>query len=218
MIQTESTEHNQEYKPRVLLIDDNPQFLVGIGIPLDVNNFDIVTAGNGKEALEILRKAHLQGQREGSEISYLPDIIVSDVMMPEMDGYEFLEMARKIKPLQKVPVIFLTAKDNDEDIQKGMELGVDAHISKLKSADFIMATMRNVLKRSGYGPTEPPKPPKPPKLPKPPKPPTSDNDSDGDPPHLPPPISKDELFPRWLVITIAVIFVLAAIGLVVFLQ
>ena len=98
--------------------------------------FQVLTAKNGKEGLQVLEQRN-------------PDIILSDVMMPEMNGYEFLNRVQQNEQLKQVPFIFLTAKDKPVDIEVGMKLGVDDYIVKGTNPQVIIDKVNAVLSRRG---------------------------------------------------------------------
>ena len=89
-------------KKKILLVDDEVSLRDTIAELLILNNYDVKTAKNGNNALEILD-------------SWIPDIIVSDIMMPIMDGYLFYKTVKETSILNQIPFIFLTAKNNKEE-------------------------------------------------------------------------------------------------------
>ncbi|MFX1397324.1 MAG: response regulator [Promethearchaeota archaeon] len=111
----------------ILVIDDNKDILFYVKLILESHGFNVETAENGKEALQILSK--VQG---------LPDLIVSDIMMPEMDGYELFKTISSDPRWNSIPFVFLTARSSPEDIRLGKILGVDDYIVKpIKEKDLI---------------------------------------------------------------------------------
>ena len=104
-------------KPLVFLVEDDDVLVKNFKLFLEMNDYDLVTAYNGKNALEVL-----------SNLKNPPDIIISDILMPIMDGYEATKKIKQIRP--KLPVIAQTAYSTDEDIQKAIEAGCDDFISK----------------------------------------------------------------------------------------
>ncbi len=101
----------------ILLIEDNNEMRENIAEILELANYKVHTASNGKEGL---KKAK----------SLLPNLIVSDIMMPVMDGYEVLYLLGKYEKTKKIPFIFLTAKSEPSDFRKGMNLGADDYLVK----------------------------------------------------------------------------------------
>lgn len=104
-------------KYHVLLIEDNDDIRENTADILELANYNVTTASNGKEGVE-------------KALDVKPDIIVCDVMMPVLDGYGVLHLLQKNEELAHVPFIFLTAKADRSDFRKGMEMGADDYISK----------------------------------------------------------------------------------------
>nr|MDO8116796.1 response regulator [Candidatus Sigynarchaeota archaeon] len=123
-------------KYTVLIVDDNKDILYNLRTALGLNHFNVISANNGKEALEILRK-----------LKAVPDVIISDIMMPEMDGYELLKAISKEPGLNQVPFIFLSAKTTVEDIRLGKILGVDDYITKPFHQEDLIAIVKGKIAR-----------------------------------------------------------------------
>lgn len=102
---------------KILIVDDEPNIVMSLEYTFKKNNFEVFIARDGLEALEILK------------INF-PDVIILDVMMPMVDGYATLEQIREDKNLEHTKVIFLSAKNKASDIEKGMNLGADAYLTK----------------------------------------------------------------------------------------
>ena len=102
---------------KVLLIEDDTTVRENTAELLELANYKIVTAANGKIGVDQARK-------------HMPDLIVCDIMMPELDGYGVLENLSKEKTTQHIPFIFLSAKTERKDIRKGMEMGADDYLTK----------------------------------------------------------------------------------------
>ena len=120
-------------KIKVLLVEDEPTLAMIIKDTLDGNEFDITLAANGEEGLS--RYAEIK-----------PDIIVADIMMPKMDGWE---VCREIRKNSKVPIIMLTARGDERDELLGFDLGVDEYISKPFSPKILVARVEAILRRTG---------------------------------------------------------------------
>jgi two-component system KDP operon response regulator KdpE len=118
-------------KFRILVVDDERRMVGFIRLNLEQDGFEVVEAYNGTEALERLRDS-------------LPDLILLDVMMPDIDGFEVL---RTIREVSQVPVIMLTAKGEEDDKVKGLELGADDYITKPFSPRELVSRVRAVLRR-----------------------------------------------------------------------
>src|SRR5829696_2138393 len=102
---------------RVLVIDDNTDLRENTAEILDLAGFKTFTAENGKRGVEVATREK-------------PDVIVCDIMMPELDGYGVLHLLRKNPDTQNIPFIFLTAKTERSDFRKGMEMGADDYVTK----------------------------------------------------------------------------------------
>ncbi len=133
--------------PLIMIVDDNPEFLSGIELTLQMEGFEVWTAINGQEALDQLQTVFRAQMEDDTGATRLPDMILSDIMMPEMDGYQFYDHTRKNPYLNHIPFIFLTAKGESEDIRIGKELGSDDYLPKLTPTEDILATIRGKLKR-----------------------------------------------------------------------
>jgi len=120
---------------KILLIEDQPQMRQNVALILELNGFEVFVAEDGKRGLALAR-----AQR--------PDLILCDVMMPELDGYGVLHLLRKDESMRGVPFIFLTAKGEKQEQRTGMNLGADDYLTKpCGEADLLLAI--NVrLKRS----------------------------------------------------------------------
>jgi DNA-binding response OmpR family regulator len=101
----------------VLVIDDNPDIRDNTAEILELAGYKTFTAENGKQGVELAQKEK-------------PDVIVCDIMMPELDGYGVLHLLRKNEDTQRIPFLFLTAKTERSDFRKGMEMGADDYITK----------------------------------------------------------------------------------------
>jgi CheY-like chemotaxis protein len=138
------TEQSQNQQTLIMVVDDNPEFLTGIELTLEMEGYRVWTATNGQDALDQLKAAFLGNE---GKTSHLPDLILVDIMMPVMDGYALYDEMRANPYLNHIPFIFLTAKSGDEDIRYGKELGADDYLTKLASTEDILATIRGKLKR-----------------------------------------------------------------------
>ncbi len=115
----------------ILVVDDEPRMVQFITMNLELEAFRVVSAFDGYQALEKMTRE-------------LPDLVVLDIMMPEMDGFETL---RKIRKVSAVPVIFLSAKGEEFDRVKGLDLGADDYIAKPFSPRELISRIRAVLRR-----------------------------------------------------------------------
>ncbi len=117
---------------QILVVDDEPRFTRLIQANLESEGYSVLVAGNGKEAISLVADE-------------APDLVLLDVMMPETDGFE---ACSRIREFSNVPVIILTAKGQEEDRIKGLDLGADDYIVKPFSANELLARVRAVLRRA----------------------------------------------------------------------
>jgi two-component system, sensor histidine kinase and response regulator len=123
-------------KPKILVVDDENDLLNGIRDILSLDGYEVVTAVNGLEGLKVL-------ERE----AVTPELIISDIMMPVMDGYTFVEEVRKESRWVNIPFIFLTALNSREKRIQGTSLGADAYLAKPFDAGELMVVVESQLKR-----------------------------------------------------------------------
>ncbi|WP_242118918.1 response regulator [Aestuariivivens sediminicola] len=116
----------------VLLIEDDAVLRENTAELLELSNYKVFTASNGKIGVQMAKK-------------HFPDIIVCDIMMPELDGYGALERLSKLKTTQFIPFIFLSAKTERQDIRKGMNLGADDYITKPFTEDDLISAIESRL-------------------------------------------------------------------------
>ncbi|MEP7288997.1 MAG: ATP-binding protein [Chloroflexota bacterium] len=120
----------------VFVVEDDYNLVHGIRDILELHNYQVLTAMNGIEGLQVLRTCET-----------LPDIIVSDIMMPGMNGYEFLEEVRKDMRWAAIPFIFLTARGEKADVRAGKSMGVDDYMVKPFNAEDLLIVIDARLKR-----------------------------------------------------------------------
>lgn len=121
-------------KNRILVVDDEKRMVTFIRLNLEHDGFDVVEAYNGSQAIDRLRDS-------------LPDLILLDVMMPDLDGFEVLRLIREVT---SVPVIMLTAKGEENDKVKGLELGADDYVTKPFSPRELVSRIRAVIRRGSF--------------------------------------------------------------------
>ncbi|MBN2386297.1 MAG: response regulator transcription factor [Anaerolineales bacterium] len=122
----------EKQRRKILVVDDEERMVRFIRLNLEHDGFTVAEAFNGKQALARLR-------------DQTPDLILLDVMMPDLDGFEVLEMIREINT---VPVIMLTAKGEEDDRVRGLELGADDYVTKPFSPRELVGRVRAVLRRT----------------------------------------------------------------------
>ena len=114
---------------RLLLIDDDPNLILLVKDYLEFRGYEVITAENGREALEVLEQE-------------IPDMIICDVMMPEMDGLTATREIRKIDRWKTLPIIMLTAKAMAEDQNRCIEAGANDYLSKPLDVDKLLSLTR----------------------------------------------------------------------------
>src|SRR6056297_2672090 len=124
-------------KPKILIVDDLPDNIhVLIGLLKDT--YTLVADGDGRQALQMLKK------------SPLPDLILLDIMMPEMNGYEVCEQLRANPETRNIPIIFVTAMNEDEDEAEGLALGAVDYVLKPLKPELLKARIRNHLELKAH--------------------------------------------------------------------
>jgi DNA-binding NarL/FixJ family response regulator len=119
----------------LLLIDDDPNLILLVKDYLEFRGYAVMTAENGREALEVLT-------------TETPDMIICDVMMPEMDGYAFVEHVRSNQETEWIPVLFLSAKGQSQDRVKGLNTGADVYMVKPFEPEELVAQVESSLKQA----------------------------------------------------------------------
>ena len=142
-----STTNEQTHEAIVMIVDDNHEFLEGVELTLEMEGFKVLTAANGQEALDVLERAIVATENSGGMLQYVPDIIMADIMMPVMDGYEFYDKVQADPYLNTIPFVFISAKSGENDVRFGKELGPDDYLTKPCTSEDMLATIRGKLKR-----------------------------------------------------------------------
>lgn len=117
---------------KILVVDDEPHIQKLIALRLKVNRFQVFTAGNGVEGLEIAKREK-------------PDLILLDIMMPKMNGYEFLQKLKTMPSVRIIPIIMFTAKASQEDVDRAIALGAIDYVIKPFDADRLLSKIYSVL-------------------------------------------------------------------------
>lgn len=117
---------------KILIVDDEPNIVMSLEYTFKKNNYEVFIARDGQEALDILKTNY-------------PDVIILDVMMPMVDGYATLEQIRKDPNLQHTKVMFLSAKNKERDIEKGISLGADVYMTKPFSIKKVVEKVEELL-------------------------------------------------------------------------
>ncbi len=103
--------------PKVLVIDDDPVILELLRVNFEIEGFEVVSAGDGREGYERARADR-------------PDLVLSDIMMPRFDGLQLLRQLKRDPSTKSLPVILLSAKAQNAEVQQGLELGADDYVTK----------------------------------------------------------------------------------------
>ena len=124
--------------PRILAVDDEPNIVRLIQVNLERQGYTVETANNGAQALAKIRENR-------------PDLLVSDVMMPEMDGFELLSTIRRDPMLEDLPVIMLTAKAQDSNVMEGYSRGADMYLTKPFNPQELLQFVKRILSSNSGG-------------------------------------------------------------------
>ncbi|MGA7719761.1 MAG: response regulator transcription factor [Ignavibacteriaceae bacterium] len=121
-------------KTKILLVDDEPDIVEFLQYNLVQEGFDVISAYDGIEAL--------------TKISQKPDLVILDIMMPKMDGYEVFKKIRETPGFEKMPIIFLTAKAGEANEILGLEIGADDYIQKPISPQKLVARVKSNIRKA----------------------------------------------------------------------
>ncbi|MBF2096751.1 MAG: response regulator transcription factor [Gloeomargaritaceae cyanobacterium C42_A2020_066] len=127
---------------KLLLVDDEPGLRAAVKAYLEESGFDVTTASAAPEAWTLLQQQ-------------LPDLVISDIMMPQVSGYQFLQQVRSDPRFKTLPVIFLTARGMTADRIAGYQAGCDAYLPKPFDPEELVAIIRNLLQRRAATQEEP---------------------------------------------------------------
>jgi DNA-binding response OmpR family regulator len=119
-------------KPKILVVDDEQLYRHLVKVNLESEGYEVIGAANGEECLDLVSNKH-------------PDLVILDVMMPKLDGFDTLD---RIRQFSEVPVIMLTGKHEEHDRVQGLNAGADDYVTKPFSATELIARVRAVLRRS----------------------------------------------------------------------
>ena len=121
-------------KTRILTADDDPQLLRLVTRNLQLEGYEVISASDGQQALELIE-------------ANSPDLVLLDVMMPRMDGFT---VCQRVREFTGVPIIIVTARGQDQDKIRGLDLGADDYLTKPFSVEELLARVRAVLRRAQY--------------------------------------------------------------------
>ena len=117
---------------KILIVDDDPNILMSLEFLMNKNGYEVRVARNGKEALDIVNKD-------------TPDLVLLDIMMPDVDGYAICKHIKSTAKLKNTKVVFLSAKTKESDIQKGYDLGASLYVTKPFSTRDLMKEIKELL-------------------------------------------------------------------------
>ncbi len=119
---------------KILIVDDNEPFRKQLTYFLHHEGFKVLNANDGVEGIQMA-------------LQYKPDVIVSDILMPRLDGYDFLRSLKQIKATQNIPFIFISVNNQVEDIRKSMLLGADDYLVKPINLNTLLQSIRVAIKK-----------------------------------------------------------------------
>jgi DNA-binding response OmpR family regulator len=123
-------------KRTILVVDDEPHIVLGLRDALEFEGFRVIAAGKGREGIALAR-------------SEAPDAIILDLMLPDVNGYAVCEEIRRIDP--RVPIVMLTARSQETDKVRGLDVGADDYVTKPFGVNELIARMRALFRRAGRG-------------------------------------------------------------------
>lgn len=119
---------------KVLIVDDEPNIVMSLDFLMRKENYEVFVARNGQEALELAAKEQ-------------PQIILLDIMMPDIDGYQVCKALKANDRTKHGKIIFMSAKSKEQDIQKGLELGASLYVTKPFSTRNLMKQVKELIKQ-----------------------------------------------------------------------
>lgn len=120
-------------KKKILIVDDESQLVDMVKMRLEASDYEVITAYDGKEGLDKAR-----GER--------PDLIILDLMLPKMNGYEVCQLLKFDQKYKDIPIILFTARTQEGDKKTGFEVGADAYITKPFESQVLLGKIRELLK------------------------------------------------------------------------
>jgi DNA-binding response OmpR family regulator len=121
-------------KHKILVVDDDPYILMSLEFLMKKSGYEVHVARNGTEALDIISRE-------------IPDLILLDIMMPDVDGYAICERVKKSNVWKHIKVVFLSAKTREADVQKGYSLGASLYVSKPFSTKELVKSVKELLEK-----------------------------------------------------------------------
>jgi DNA-binding response OmpR family regulator len=120
---------------KIIIVDDEPGIVIPLQFLMEQQGYNVMAAERGEDALDLIYQ-------------YEPDLVLLDIMLPGIDGYEVCEIIRLNPNYRNVKIIFLTAKGREEEIAKGLALGADAYITKPFSNAELVAKVKEILEKT----------------------------------------------------------------------
>ena len=117
---------------KILVVDDDPYILMSLEFLMKKNGYDVMVARNGTEALELVN-------------THLPHLVLLDIMMPDVNGYEICQYIKQSPTLKHTKVVFMSAKTKDADIKKGYNLGASLYVTKPFSTRDLMKQIKGLF-------------------------------------------------------------------------
>ncbi|MBO6531844.1 MAG: response regulator transcription factor [Allomuricauda sp.] len=117
---------------KILIVDDEPNILMSLEYAFKKKDFEVFIARDGTEAIEISNREK-------------PNLILLDIMMPEMDGYETLKQVKDNEDLAHTKIVFLSAKSKEKDVEKGLKMGADRYLTKPFSMKKVISEIEELL-------------------------------------------------------------------------
>ncbi|TAM37524.1 response regulator [bacterium] len=122
-------------KKKILVVDDESGLVEMLSIRLEVNNYQVISASDGQEGLDKAR-------------SEAPDLIILDLMLPRLDGYQVCRALKSDEKYKQIPIVIFTARAQESDIRAGKEAGADAYITKPFEPDILLAKVSQLIEKS----------------------------------------------------------------------
>lgn len=123
-------------KKRILLVDDETELAEMVKLRLEANNYEVLTAYDGKEGLDLARREK-------------PDLIILDLMLPKIDGYKVCRMLKFDEKYKKIPIILFTSRIQESDKEVGFEVGANAYITKPFEPQVLLDKVRELTGAAG---------------------------------------------------------------------
>ena len=116
---------------KILIVDDEPNILLSLEFLMKKNHYEVFIARDGAEAMQIIEQE-------------VPNVIILDIMMPKVDGFEVCEFVKAAEALKHIKIIFLTAKSKESDIKRGYDVGADLYVTKPFSTRNLLQQVKEI--------------------------------------------------------------------------